>query len=132
MSQGPPLTRRAVVVTGAAAGGLALAGCTVASTGASEPATGPVAATSDIPVGGGMLFPERGVVVTQATEGAFAAFGLACPHQGCNVGSVSGDTIVCPCHGSTFSLDGAVQQGPATTGLTPVAISVEGDRLTLG
>ena len=41
-----------------------------------------------------------------------------CPHRGCGLhdGEVEGDTITCPCHGSTFRLeDGAVVTGPATS-----------------
>ena len=40
-----------------------------------------------------------------------------CSHRGCSLseGSVEGDDIVCPCHGSTFDRrDGAVKRGPAT------------------
>ena len=41
-----------------------------------------------------------------------------CSHRGCSLagrGSVSGDEVVCGCHGSRFSLrDGALLRGPAT------------------
>ena len=40
-----------------------------------------------------------------------------CSHRGCSLseGEVEGDEVVCPCHGSRFSLrDGAVKHGPAT------------------
>ena len=40
--------------------------------------------------------------------------------------------IPCTCHGSEFSLDdGSVLQGPATSSLAEVAISVEGDSISL-
>ncbi|MDN5749068.1 MAG: Rieske (2Fe-2S) protein, partial [Pseudonocardia sp.] len=70
--------------------------------------------------------------VTQATEGSFAAFSSVCPHQGCNVGSVEGAEIVCPCHGSRFDLAGNVLNGPAESGLTPRPVTVEGGQLILG
>jgi nitrite reductase/ring-hydroxylating ferredoxin subunit len=40
-----------------------------------------------------------------------------CSHRGCLLhdGKLQGDTIVCPCHGSTFALDGSVLKGPATS-----------------
>jgi nitrite reductase/ring-hydroxylating ferredoxin subunit/uncharacterized membrane protein len=46
-------------------------------------------------------------------------FGLSdvCPHLGCSLseGTISGDAIVCPCHGSTFDLEtGQVVRGPST------------------
>jgi nitrite reductase/ring-hydroxylating ferredoxin subunit/uncharacterized membrane protein len=39
-----------------------------------------------------------------------------CSHRGCSLhdGRLSGDTVTCPCHGSTFRLDGSVVKGPAT------------------
>ena len=40
-----------------------------------------------------------------------------CSHRGCGLhgGEIEGDAVVCPCHGSRFSLeDGSVQHGPAT------------------
>jgi nitrite reductase/ring-hydroxylating ferredoxin subunit/uncharacterized membrane protein len=39
-----------------------------------------------------------------------------CSHRGCALheGELHADTIVCPCHGSTFRLDGSVVRGPAT------------------
>lgn len=41
-----------------------------------------------------------------------------CSHRGCSLagGEVDGESIVCPCHGSRFSLrDGSVEHGPATS-----------------
>jgi nitrite reductase/ring-hydroxylating ferredoxin subunit/uncharacterized membrane protein len=40
-----------------------------------------------------------------------------CSHRGCSLsgGTVDGETIQCPCHGSRFSVrDGSVERGPAT------------------
>ncbi len=39
-----------------------------------------------------------------------------CSHRGCALheGRLENDTIVCPCHGSTFRLDGSIVRGPAT------------------
>jgi nitrite reductase/ring-hydroxylating ferredoxin subunit/uncharacterized membrane protein len=39
-----------------------------------------------------------------------------CAHLGCalHTGTLEGDTVVCPCHGSAFALDGTVVRGPAT------------------
>jgi nitrite reductase/ring-hydroxylating ferredoxin subunit/uncharacterized membrane protein len=39
-----------------------------------------------------------------------------CTHRGCSLheGRLSEDKITCPCHGSTFRLDGALVRGPAT------------------
>lgn len=88
---------------------------------------GGFARTSDIPEGGGAIFPGQAVVVTQPSAGDFKGFSSTCTHQGCTVGSVDGGSIVCPCHGSKFSIqDGSVQQGPATSPLPEVKLVVKG------
>ena len=49
-------------------------------------------------------------------SGTVYALADVCPHLGCSLaaGSISGDAIVCGCHGSTFALeDGRVLHGPA-------------------
>jgi Rieske Fe-S protein len=91
------------------------------------------AQTSDIEVGGGTIFPDEQVVVTQPSQGEFRCFTVVCTHQGCIVSSVSEGNINCECHGSAFSIaDGSVVNGPATQPLAEEAISVEGDSITLG
>ncbi|MER6383692.1 Rieske (2Fe-2S) protein [Streptomyces sp. NPDC001250] len=91
-----------------------------------------LAKTSDIPEGGGKIFKDHGVVVTQPTAGTFKAFSAKCTHQGCAVGSVTGGAIVCPCHNSHFSVaDGSVKQGPATQPLPPEKITVSGEDIKL-
>jgi len=91
-----------------------------------------LASTSDIEVGGGTIFADEQVVVTQPSEGEFKAFNTTCTHQGCPVQSVSDGTINCTCHGSMFSIeDGSPQGGPAISPLEEVAISVEGDSIVL-
>ncbi|MEV6542881.1 Rieske (2Fe-2S) protein [Streptomyces sp. NPDC051665] len=91
-----------------------------------------LAKTSDIPEGGGKIFASQGVVVTQPTAGTYKAFSSKCTHQGCAVSSISSGAIVCPCHGSEFSVtDGSVKKGPATQGLPAEQITVSGDSITL-
>ncbi|MBD0422530.1 Rieske (2Fe-2S) protein [Streptomyces sp. TRM S81-3] len=91
-----------------------------------------LAATADIPEGGGKVFPDQKVVVTQPAAGEFKAFSATCTHQGCAVKSVSGGLINCPCHNSSFSItDGSVQSGPAPKPLPAVRITVSGDSVRL-
>ena len=81
--------------------------------------------TSSIPVGGGVIFGTESVVVTQPTRGTFRAFSSTCTHQGCTVGSVAGGRILCPCHGSEYSIvDGSVQSGPAPLPLPRKSITI--------
>ncbi|MGW3298720.1 Rieske (2Fe-2S) protein [Streptomyces rubiginosohelvolus] len=92
-----------------------------------------LARTGDIPVGGGTIFKEQKIVVTQPTEGDFKAFSAVCTHASCLVSTVSDGTINCPCHGSKFSItDAAVEAGPATRPLPAEEISVSGGAIRLG
>ncbi|CAM5585146.1 Cytochrome bc1 complex Rieske iron-sulfur subunit OS=Streptomyces tendae OX=1932 GN=GUR47_30385 PE=4 SV=1 [Streptomyces tendae] len=91
-----------------------------------------LATTADIPEGGGKVFPDQKVVVTQPAAGEFKAFSATCTHQGCAVKSVSDGVINCPCHNSSFSItDGSVQGGPAPEPLPAVHITVSGDSIRL-
>ncbi len=91
------------------------------------------ASTSDIDVGGGTIYPDEQIVITQPNQGDFKCFTAVCTHQGCIVSSVSDGAIMCECHGSAFSIqDGSVVNGPATQPLGAEQISVDGDAITLG
>ena len=86
-----------------------------------------LAKTSDVPVGGGKILADKKIVLTQPKSGEFHGFSAVCTHAGCTVGSVSGGTINCPCHGSRFNIStGAVVNGPATSPLPAVNIKVQG------
>ncbi|MGW2226249.1 Rieske (2Fe-2S) protein [Streptomyces formicae] len=100
----------------------------------STPPAGPeLAKTSDIPVGGGKVFKDEKVVVTQPERGDFRAFSAVCTHQGCTVSEVAGGTINCPCHGSKYRVaDASVAGGPAPRPLPPQKITVSGNSITLG
>jgi|RhiMethySRZTD1v2_1073278.scaffolds.fasta_scaffold2006196_1 nitrite reductase/ring-hydroxylating ferredoxin subunit len=89
--------------------------------------------TSDVPVGGGTVYGDQEVVVTQPTGGDFLGFSAICTHMGCTVGDVSGGTINCPCHGSQYSIeDGSVVTGPAPAPLPSKNVSVKGKDVVLG
>ncbi|MET7452897.1 Rieske (2Fe-2S) protein [Streptomyces sp. NPDC005574] len=140
-----PSRRTVVAAVGAAGVAVALTACgsedksESGSGDKSEDTTGGAAAsgaalakTSDIPEGGGKIFKEAGVVVTQPTAGQFKAFSSKCTHAGCPVTKVAGGVIVCPCHHSEFSIeDGSVKKVPATQPLAAVKITVAGEDIKL-
>lgn len=102
--------------------------------GATAPAggDGALGKAADIPVGGGKVFKDQKVVVTQPTQGQFAAFSAVCTHRGCTVGSVSGGMINCPCHGSKFKIsDGSVANGPASEPLPRKSVTVQNGEIKL-
>ena len=75
-------------------------------------------AASEIPEGGGKIFTDAKVVVTQPSAGEYKAFSAICTHMQCVVDQVANGTIDCPCHGSQFSItDGHVVAGPAPSPL---------------
>ncbi|UGY94819.1 Rieske (2Fe-2S) protein [Streptomyces gobiensis] len=91
-----------------------------------------LAKTSQIPEGGGTVFRDEKIVVTQPTSGDFKAYSATCTHQGCVVREVKGGTINCACHGSKFSIaDGSVADGPAQKPLPEARIAVDGDTIRL-
>ncbi|MFD4395444.1 Rieske (2Fe-2S) protein [Kitasatospora sp. NPDC058478] len=145
MSEAPetsPATSRRTVLCGAAAvlaagGTVAVAGCgpssgSSGSSGAGSAAKTPVdlGPASEVPEGGGKVFRNQKIVVTQPTVGEYKAFSAVCTHAGCVVDQVKSQQIQCPCHGSRFAIaDGAVQDGPAPRPLPAYAVTVDGGNL---
>jgi Rieske Fe-S protein len=148
------MSRRAVLAAAGAGMTAVLAGCAVYGGASAPPPQAPaqrsaaqsggadgsasggtkpaLAKVADIPVGGGTVLADQKVVLTAPEAGNIKAFSAVCTHQGCVVANVSGGTINCICHGSKFRItDGGVVNGPATSPLPPVAISVDGGAVTL-
>lgn len=93
---------------------------------------GGTVATSDVPEGGGTVLTDQKVVVTQPAKGEFKAFTAVCTHQSCLVTKVEDGQIVCPCHGSHYSIkDGSVTSGPAPSPLSAKKVTVEGDQISV-
>jgi Rieske Fe-S protein len=89
-----------------------------------------IAATTDVPEGSGLVVDE--IVIVQPTADEFAAFSAVCPHQGAIVSAPDADgNIICPRHQSTWTIDGALEQGPAETDLPAVEITVEDGQIFL-
>jgi Rieske Fe-S protein len=89
-------------------------------------------AASDVPVGGGMVYTDAKVVVTQPSKGEYKAFSAVCTHVGCLCNQVAGGTINCPCHGSKFKIsDGSVVAGPAPAPLAAKTVTVTGGKVYL-
>ncbi|HYS40053.1 MAG TPA: Rieske (2Fe-2S) protein [Pseudonocardiaceae bacterium] len=155
------LIRNAAIAGGVVAAGIGLAACSSNSTSAGSTsgtgaatttdnspetttsagaaptttaaATGtPLGSTSSIPVGGGAIFADQKVVVTQPVAGTFKGFSTTCTHLGCQVNKVADGLIQCPCHGSRYSIvDASVKAGPAPKPLPAAKIAVNGTQIML-
>jgi len=100
--------------------------------GGGAPANPQTIKVSDVPAGGGAIFPDQNVVVTQLTAGQFKAYSATCTHEQCLVARIQAGKIICPCHGSEYNIaDGSVAVGPATRPLPSRTVTVTGDTLTV-
>ncbi len=105
------------------------AGAGATTTTAAPPSGTALGPASTVPVGGSAAFTDPATgdpgLVIQQTADDFVAFDAVCPHAGCTVAyQAAAKIIACPCHGSEFNpRTGAVERGPATTGLTSIRVT---------
>ncbi len=64
---------------------------------------------SDIP--SGVSFQDDIIIVNNKNSLVFLS--SRCTHLGCKINSTENKELICPCHGSRFTLDGKVIRGPA-------------------
>lgn len=69
-------------------------------------------------------------VFVSHSEGKYSAVLMQCTHKRCTVQPV-GHTLVCPCHGSEYELDGMVVKKPAERSLLAYPVTVEFDHLVI-
>lgn len=123
------LPRRAVLI------GAAVAPLVACAKAGDAPATPPPAAgqvltpAADVPVGEAKIVD--GTLITQPSPGVYKGFVARCTHAGCAL-AIKGGAIQCPCHGSKFQLDGAVDQGPATKPLVARPVTVQNGEIVAG
>jgi cytochrome b6-f complex iron-sulfur subunit len=84
-----------------------------------------VGPSSNYPEGSRTLLAEIPAILIHSADG-FTAISLTCPHLGCTVEEKDGE-MLCPCHGSRYTLDGQLLQGPATKGLKNLTIEIDND-----
>ena len=73
---------------------------------------------------------EYPIAVFRRSETEFKSVLLKCTHQGTEL-KVYGDLISCPAHGSEFSNEGKVFNGPATRNLTSFQTNFDDEFVTI-
>jgi Rieske Fe-S protein len=61
--------------------------------------------------------PIGDFLVGHAAQNSFVALAAVCTHQACTITGFANQNYVCPCHGSTFDINGRVLSGPAPASL---------------
>ncbi len=67
-------------------------------------------------------------------EGKYYAIGNVCTHMGCTLtdGTLNGEVITCPCHGSRFNVrNGTIVGGPAKKPEPAYEVKMEGDQILI-
>ena len=91
--------------------------------------TGSAVGTPSSYASNGLHMPQTGASVLIGHDaGGFYALSSICPHQDCDMaggsGQITASGVTCTCHGSKFSLSGAVTHGPANQGLPAYAMEL--------
>jgi Rieske Fe-S protein len=70
-------------------------------------------------------------LVARTAQDTFVALAALCTHQACTITGFGSQTYVCPCHGSTFDINGRVTGGPAPSSLHQYATQFANGVLTI-
>ncbi|RKS25618.1 glycine/D-amino acid oxidase-like deaminating enzyme [Flavobacterium endophyticum] len=84
--------------------------------------------TADLEPGHGSVLSHgmQKIAVYRDHDNSLKAFSAVCPHLGCIVQWNNDEkTFDCPCHGSRFTCDGVVVNGPSQTDLRKIRLSSE-------
>jgi thiosulfate dehydrogenase [quinone] large subunit len=71
------------------------------------------------------------ILVIRKDATTYLAMTTKCTHQGCQVNPPQNGSITCPCHGSRYTLEGAVINGPAPSPLHRYATTYDATRSIL-
>jgi Rieske Fe-S protein len=66
------------------------------------------------------------VWLLKKADGTVLALSSFCPHSGCSIGQKTQTTYTCPCHDSTFQLDGTASDGPSPRPMDPLEVQLQG------
>lgn len=75
-----------------------------------------------------VLIHEDCIVVNAEKPRVFSSY---CTHLGCRIQNFENGQLICPCHGSSFDLNGNPQKGPATKQLHELEYKLHPETKTL-
>jgi Rieske Fe-S protein len=71
---------------------------------------------------------KLGSVFLGQRQGSLSCLSAICPHAGCGIDfDDKQQKFVCPCHNSTFAIDGTRESGPSPRDMDRLEVAVEGD-----
>jgi nitrite reductase/ring-hydroxylating ferredoxin subunit len=76
-------------------------------------------------------YSNGSLLVAHTAQSTFVAVTAICTHQGCTITGFQNQQYVCPCHGSRFTTDGRVVQGPAQGSLRSYPTQFANDQLII-
>jgi len=80
---------------------------------------------------GGYVY-ANGVIIAKTTAGDIIAVSQACTHEGVTITFQNNNNrFYCPRHGATFSTNGAVTNGPASSSLKQYTVTVNGNQVRI-
>ena len=71
----------------------------------------------------GVTFHNEIIIVKENSEIRFLS--SKCTHLRCQINSIENDKLICPCHGSSFSLNGENIKGPADKALVVLGYTID-------
>ena len=82
---------------------------------------------SDFPEGATVIRLDIPAIIKR-TKAGLVSISLVCTHLGCTIEQdENGEGFTCPCHGSRYSSEGALLEGPATKNLAHYRIKEQAD-----
>ncbi|NQU64633.1 MAG: Rieske 2Fe-2S domain-containing protein [SAR324 cluster bacterium] len=70
----------------------------------------------------------HGKIIASLKQDEIVFFSADCPHLGCTINRHENGRLICPCHGSRFSLEGKVLDGPAMEDLPLLSFVSNSDK----
>jgi Rieske Fe-S protein len=75
---------------------------------------------------------QRDLLIVNSSSRGWVVLDALCTHLQCPLGySARSQLVECPCHGSTFQLDGKVRHGPARAPLSSYPVQADGERIRI-